>query len=89
MCDRIAILNDGQIAFVGTVAELTDQVGKHYTISIETKHGIEDFESDDIADTMLTLLEDFKKRKLAISDIKINRGTLEQHFIQIAKGEEK
>ena len=38
---------------------------------------------------MLTLLEDFKKRKLAISDIKINRGTLEQHFIQIAKGEEK
>ncbi|HIR03968.1 MAG TPA: ABC transporter ATP-binding protein [Candidatus Scatovicinus merdipullorum] len=89
LCDRIAILNDGQIAFVGTVAELTDQVGKHYTISIETKHGIEDFESDDIADTMLTLLEDFKKRKLAISDIKINRGTLEQHFIQIAKGEEK
>ncbi len=86
LCDRIAILNDGNIVFWGSVAELTSKVSKRYTIHIKTEQGDENFESDNIGDTMLTLLEDFKQRGIAVLDIKIDRGTLEQHFIDIARG---
>lgn len=87
LCDRIAILNDGDIAFLGTVAELAAQIGRRYTISIQTERGTETFESDHVAETMLALLEDFKQRNETILDLKIDRGTLEQQFIKIAKGE--
>lgn len=86
LCDRIAILNDGNIVFLGTVAELTANIGKRYTLHIKTDQGDKKYESDDIGDTMLTLLEDFRQRGIAVLDIKIDRGTLEQHFIDIARG---
>lgn len=86
LCDRIAILNDGNIVFFGTVAELTAKIGKRYTLHIKTEQGDESIESDNIGDTMLTLLESFKQRGIAVLDIKIDRGTLEQLFIEIARG---
>lgn len=86
LCDRIAILNDGKIVFIGTVAELTAKIGKRYTLHIKTEQGDESFESDNIGDTMLALLEGFKQKGIAVLDIKIDRGTLEQHFIDIARG---
>ncbi|HWR22964.1 MAG TPA: ABC transporter ATP-binding protein [Feifaniaceae bacterium] len=86
LSDRIAILNGGDIVFLGTVAELTAKISKRYTLHIRTEQGDEAFESDNIGDTMLALLEDFKKRGIAVLDIKISRGTLERHFIDIARG---
>ena len=86
LCDRIAILNNGEIVFCGTVAELTAKVGRRYTIRIKTTLGEECFEADNISCTMLTLLEDYKRRGTEILDIKVDRGTLEQHFIKIAGG---
>lgn len=86
LCDRIAILNDGNIVFLGTVAELTAKIGKRYTLHIKTEQGDESIESDSIGDTMLPLLEDFKQRGIAVLDIQIDRGTLEQLFIEIARG---
>lgn len=86
LCDRIAILNDGDIAFWGTVEELASRISKRYIINIKTEQGDEAFESDNIGDTLLALLEDFKRKGLAILDIKVDRGALEQHFIDIARG---
>lgn len=86
LCDRIAILNDGNIVFLGTVAELTAKIGKRYTIHIKTEQGDESFESDNIGDTMLTLLEGFKQRGIAVLDIQIDRGTLEQDFWKLQGG---
>ncbi|QHQ62968.1 ATP-binding cassette domain-containing protein [Anaerocolumna sedimenticola] len=86
LCDRIAILNDGNIVFLGTIAELTSKIGKCYTIHIKTEQGNEICDCDNIGDTMLDLLEDLKYRGIAVLDIKIDRGTLEQHFIDIARG---
>ncbi len=86
LCDRIAILNDGNIVFWGTVAELTYKIGKRYTLFLKTELGDENYETDNIGDTMLTLLADFKQRGINVLDISINRGTLEQHFIDIARG---
>ncbi len=36
---------------------------------------------------MITLLQKYKAENRTILDIKISRGSLEQHFIDIARGE--
>ena len=38
LCDRIAILNNGNIVFCGTASELTDRVGRKYFIHIRTQN---------------------------------------------------
>ncbi len=87
LCDRIAILTDGNIAFAGTVAELNATVGKHYTISIRSEQGVENVESDNIGDSLLALLKCYKDKGLTVQDIQVSRGSLEQHFMKIVKGE--
>jgi ABC-2 type transport system ATP-binding protein len=87
LCDRIAILKGGGIVFIGTAEELTAKIGMKCTIKIKTGQGEESFESDNISDTMLARLEDYKRSNTAVLDIKIDRGTLEQHFINISKGD--
>lgn len=89
LCDRIAILKDGDIVFIGTAEELTAKIGSRCTITIKTKQGEESFESNNISDTMLTQLENYKRKGIAVSDIKIDRGTLEEHFINISRGNGK
>ncbi|RUT47016.1 ABC transporter ATP-binding protein [Paenibacillus anaericanus] len=89
LCDRIAILNDGNIVFCGTASALTDRISKRYAIHIKTEHGNEIFETDKIVDMLLTLLEDLKQKNVEVLDIKVDRGTLEQHFIEIARRTEE
>ncbi len=86
LCDRIAILSGGKIAFIGTVEQLNETVGKHYNITIQTESGIEQYESDHIGETLLSLLMQYKEKGETILDIRIDRGSLEQHFMKIAKG---
>ena len=86
LCDRIAILNNGTVFFLGSVAELSARLGKRYTIHIKTAQGEESFASNNIAETMLALLEDFRLRNIEVLDIKIDQGSLEQHFMNIARG---
>lgn len=87
LCDRIAILSGGRIAFIGTVEQLGKTIGKHYNITIETESGMEQYESDNIGDALPVLLTQYKEKGETIVDIQIDRGSLEQHFIKIAKGE--
>lgn len=88
LCDHIAILRHGQIVFSGTVDALTEKVGSRYTVFLQTTQGDEQFETDSIGDALLALLEDYKRRNIAVQDIRIDRGTLEQHFLDIARGDE-
>ena len=87
LCDRIAILSAGKIAFIGTVEELSETVGKHYNITIRTENGAEKYESENIGDSLLSLLMQYRDKGETVTDIQIDRGSLEQHFIKIAKGE--
>ena len=87
LCDRIAILNSGKIVFCGTPSELTDKVGRKYYIYLKTQEGVKSFETTNIEDTLISLLNEFKQKKIQILDIKVDRGTLEQHFIKIARRE--
>lgn len=86
LCDRIAILSGGKIAFIGTVEQLGKTIGKHYNITIQTENGMEKYESENIGDSLLALLMEYKEKGETIVDIQIDRGSLEQHFIKIAKG---
>jgi len=85
LCDRIAILNNGTIVFCGTASELTDRVGKKYFIRIKTQKGDNTFETDDIEDTLISLLGDLKQKEIHVLDIKVDRGTLEQHFMEMTR----
>lgn len=89
LCDRIGILNNGNIGFCGTAAELTDKIGKKYVIHIKTQQGTDTFETDNIEDTLIGVLNELKQNRTHILDIKVDRGTLEQHFIEMARREAK
>ena len=85
LCDRIAILNSGNIAFCGTASELTDRVGRKYFIHIKTRQGDNTYETDNIEDTLISLLNELKQKKIHVLDIKVDCGTLEQHFIEMGR----
>lgn len=85
LCDRIAILDNGYIIFCGTASELTDKVGKKYVIHIKTQQGDSTFETDNIENTLISLLSELKQKEIHVLDIKVNRGTLEQHFIEMTR----
>ena len=87
LCDRIAILNHGNIVFCGTASELTDKVGKKYFIHIKTQQGRSIFETDNIEDTLISLLGELKQKEIHVLDIKVDRGTLEQHFMEMTRRE--
>lgn len=86
LCDRIAILAGGSIAFIGTVEELNERVGKHYHILIKTDVGTEHVETDHIGEALLSLLSHYKEAGTEILDIQVDRGSLEQHVMKIARG---
>lgn len=88
LCDRILILKKGHIAFFGTLDELRRKVGTKFTIHIMTMQGEACITTDNIADTLLQQLERYKADHVEITDIQIDRGTLEQHFIDITKEDE-
>lgn len=85
LCDRIAILSEGKIEFIGTIHQLTNVLDKGYTIHIKTDMGSEHVESDNIGDTLLTLLEHYKSEDIKVLDITIDKGTLEQQFIEVSR----
>lgn len=87
LCDRIAILAGGKIAFTGTVEQLHAKMGKHYHLTIRTEEGEETYETDAIGETLLPLLLRYREKGIEINRLRADRGTLEEHFMHIAKGE--
>ena len=87
LCDRLAILHDGAVAFIGTVPELAKKAGARHTIRIRTDLGEEIHQSGDIGVDLLALLEDLKRRGTAVRDIQLDRGTLERYFIDMTRGD--
>ncbi|WP_066498132.1 ABC transporter ATP-binding protein [Abyssisolibacter fermentans] len=103
LCDRIAILKDGKIAFTGTAKELTTNSYLNETkIYIKTLKPLEKYDfkfssyygmdqdylvvvTTKIDDALLELLGFSKETNNNVIDVKIERATLEQRFIEIAK----
>lgn len=94
LCDRIAILKDGKIAFIGTITELTSKIGEQCRIHIKTERPLQNaaneqgysvFTSANIGDTLLKLLENCKQTQNTVLDVIVERATLEQRFMDIAR----
>jgi hypothetical protein len=83
--DRIVILNEGKIAFCGTAAELSEKIGKKYFIQIKTIKGTQTIETDNIETSLIQILTEIKSKGQKVLDIKVDSGTLEQHFMEMAK----
>ena len=89
LCNRIAILAEGKIAFIGTVEELHEKVGKHYNILIRTDKGAETYKTNQIGAALPALLTQCKEQGRMISDIQVARESLEQLLIKIQRRNEK
>lgn len=96
LCDRIAILKEGKIAFVGTTNELISRTQEYCKIYIKAEKSIENadlkegysvFQSTNIGDTLLQLLQMCKESHNKVLDVRIERSTLEESFIDIAREE--
>ncbi len=88
LCDRIAVLKNGNIAFIGTVDEFTSIGGKRHIIHIKTDDGQKDYETENITETLFEVLSEFKQKGISIYDIQTDRVPLEQNFINIVRGME-
>ena len=87
LCDRLAILVQGTLAFLGTPTELRNQVGRRYTLSLQTAQGTETYATENIGDTLLTVLTQYRAEGKQVLDLQVSQGSLEEYFLQIVKGE--
>lgn len=87
LCDKIAILKDGYIAFCGTPSEIINQLGNERIIHIQSEKGMETITTNDICETLLLRLNDYKENNKLVLDIKIEQASLEERFIEIAREE--
>ena len=85
---KLLLSKDGKIAFIGTIEGLAAAVGRQYTVHITTPAGRQSFVTDDLTQTLLEKISEYKDKKIEILDIRTDRGTLEQHFIDIARSEQ-
>lgn len=102
LCDRIAILKEGELAFIGTANELTGsyfgeskiyirtrnpfpQVTLRYSKPCSLEQNYFTVTTTEISDSLLELLTLLKEMDNEVIDIKIERATLEERFIEIAK----
>lgn len=85
LADTVAILKDGRIAFCGTKEELSQTLGKRFNLTIKTQEGETRHEVEDVAAALLEILADYRARGLEVMDIEVNRGSLEQHFMELAR----
>ena len=105
LSDRLAILKDGEIAFIGTSNELVAQMKNIYKIQLKLSsplmknddlicsykgevQGYHMFESNKIDDGLLELLTLAKNQNITVYDLKVEHASLEECFMDIAKGEE-
>ena len=86
LCDRVAVLSNGNIAFIGTVDEFTAMGGKRHIIRIKTADGQNEYETENITETLFTLLSEYKQKGISISEIQTDRISLEQNFMNIVRG---
>ena len=66
-------------------AELSEKIGKKYFIQIKTIKGTQTIETDNIETSLIQILTEIKSKGQKVLDIKVDSGTLEQHFMEMAK----
>ncbi|MFJ7954327.1 ABC transporter ATP-binding protein [Lysinibacillus sp. NPDC096418] len=105
LCDRLAILNNGEIGFIGTVYELTKRNQDKYRMHIKLSSPVETnellsctymgehqnyqiFETNKLEDGLYEITTLLREQNNSMQDLKIEHTSLEQSFMDIAKGVE-
>ena len=60
--------------------------GKRHVIRINTADGQKEYETENIMETLFTLLSEYKQKGISISEIQTDRISLEQNFMNIVRG---
>ena len=71
-----------------TVEELAKQLGRYYYIKVNSQEGEEVYTTQHIQQTLMQICQNYQKQDLDILDMTVNRGTLEQHFLEVARRNE-
>ncbi len=85
LSDRLAILDGGRIPFCGTSEELAARTGRQFCIRLKTKSGEKRLLSDRPGRDLIRLLQEAEEQQEDIVDIRVDRGSLEQHFAAMAR----
>lgn len=86
LCDRIAVLRDGVIAFDGTVEQLALAVGRTNNVRVTTTGGQYVRKTRAVANEIMTMLGECAARGEEVLAVNTDRGTLEEHFIALSGG---
>lgn len=100
LCDRIAIFVKGKVAVTGTPDQITAAAGTNTNISIRTakgsllkektghieKDGYIHFTTTQAADFLMELLQKVKVSGDTVYDLRVERPSLEERFLDIIKG---
>lgn len=88
LCDRIAMLRSGHIHFLGTVKEFRNTKRQNFKVHIKCVNDTEYqlFEIESITDELPQILDRFHQEKTQIEDMIIDKPTLEDCFLDVAKG---
>lgn len=94
LCDRIGILKEGRIVYLGSTENLTQEVAGESKVYLRTVKPLPEvdyeqeyasFTTTNIGDTLLKWLEYCKETGNTVLDIKVEKATLEQRFLAIAR----
>ncbi|GAA0202793.1 ABC transporter ATP-binding protein [Kangiella japonica] len=79
LCDKVGIIDHGQLLALGTVDELLSRYGGDTKVSISSEQGVKHFESGDVSKDLIEALKNSNK----VYDISMNRPDLETVFLNL------
>lgn len=106
LCDKIAILRAGKLAFIGTPGEMTvtmkdsSKIYLQLSSSLSDKalkystfqgydHKYEVYESSHLREGLLELLQIMSKEHINMIDLKLERASLEERFLELSREEKE
>lgn len=101
LCNKIAILKEGKIAFLGTSEELTETSHSLFVLKVrfsekplnsaifsgktQDDKGYYVFETKKLEDTLADVIECCRAQDITMTDVKVERAGIEQRFLEITK----
>lgn len=104
LCDTVAIISNGVIAFCGSPNELTNNKDNTFKLMLKTSSNVDSdvwqgmnvtedngyllFECDNLENILLEITTICKNNNISIVDIEVKKDDIVENFLKVAKGEE-
>lgn len=89
LCDQILFLKDGTIHFEGSVQEFRQQkvTEYHIDVKVEGQEEVDTYTIQSINDELPSILNQYVSKNRRIEDLQVHKPTLEDCFLDVARGE--